>query len=85
MGMAIWVNADEMIDRLKWDFDDEYAESIVEDVASFHSDMVEVVRCKDCKHFWESFSGTHSCKLHKGLVGTKYDAYCSYGERGTDD
>jgi hypothetical protein len=43
------------------------------------------VRCKDCKHFWNSFSGTHSCKLHKGLVGTKYDSYCSYGERRTDD
>ena len=39
------------------------------------------VRCKDCKHFWESFSGTHSCKLHKGLVGTKYDTFCSHGER----
>ncbi len=44
-------------------------------------DAVEVVRCKDCKHFWESFSGSHSCKLHKGLVGTKYDTFCSYGER----
>ncbi len=43
------------------------------------------VRCKDCKHFWESFSGTHSCKLHKGLVGTKYDTFCSYGERRTDE
>ena len=48
-------------------------------------DAVEVVRCKDCKHFWESFSGTHSCKLHKGLVGTKYDTFCSYGERKDND
>lgn len=48
-------------------------------------DAVEVVRCKDCKHFWKSFSGTHSCKLHKGLVGTKYDTYCSYGERKTEN
>jgi hypothetical protein len=47
--------------------------------------LVEVVRCKDCKHFWESFSGTHSCKLHKGLVGTKYDTFCSYGERKDND
>lgn len=48
------------------------------------NDVVPVVRCKDCKHFLESFSGTHSCKLHKGLVGTKYDTFCSYGERRTD-
>ncbi len=48
-------------------------------------EYAEVVRCKDCKHFCESFSGTHSCKLHKGLVGTKYDTFCSYGERKDND
>lgn len=62
---------------------DEVAEIIADNLIA--NGVTIPVRCKDCKHFWSSFSGTHSCKLHKGLVGTKYDSFCSYGERRTDD
>lgn len=43
-------------------------------------DAVSVVRCKECKHWWE-------CKPRDGgdcdhyEMNTKPDDYCSYGER----
>ena len=45
------------------------------------ADVVEVVRCKDCKHSDLSRScGKYMCK--KGCGGTKTDDdFCSYGER----
>ena len=52
-------------------------------------DAVEVVRCKDCKHYgWEQ-EPCHGriqqfCKLHKGLVVVYRETFCSYGERRTD-
>ena len=53
------------------------------------ADVVEVVRCKDCKH-----ATFYSCKndsCYKGIIceyriGTDDENfYCSYGERRTDD
>ena len=49
-------------------------------------DAVEVVRCKDCKHYgWEQEpchgSTQRFCRLHKGLVVVDRDTFCSYGER----
>ena len=52
-------------------------------------EAVEVVRCKDCKHYgWEQ-EPCHGrtqrfCKLHKGLVVVYRDTFCSYGERRND-
>ena len=49
-------------------------------------DAVEVVRCKDCKHYgWEQ-EPCHGrtqrfCNLNKGLVVVYRDTFCSYGER----
>ena len=49
-------------------------------------DAVEVVRCKDCKH-WEcwrsSGEGTGDCNLDEGYqtLATQHYDYCSYGER----
>lgn len=48
-------------------------------------DAVEVVRCKDCKHSGVlEHTGNVYCKNplgHNGCVPTKYDDFCSYGER----
>lgn len=41
-------------------------------------DVVEVVRCKDCKY--KNRDVTACCKLD-GLVAIKLDSYCSKGER----
>ena len=57
-------------------------ETIIEQAPT--ADVVEVVRCKDCKHwiYW-SDSKTCSCKIHH--ICTMKDDFCSYGERRTDN
>lgn len=48
-------------------------------------DAVEVVRCRDCKHFvFAEPTGKTYCREPFGMFGmkaTKPDAFCSYGER----
>lgn len=41
-------------------------------------DAVEVVRCKDCKHWGESFKG---CKRNPCVEAWHRHDFCSYGER----
>ena len=49
-------------------------------------DVVKVVRCKDCKHWWKSkLLCTHvkCCDVpaHKAVMTAEPDHFCSYGER----
>ena len=50
-------------------------------------DAVEVVRCKDCKHFKDWGDGNKTCYLWTDQwdMPTVDDAFCSYGERRTDN
>ena len=41
-------------------------------------DMVEVVRCKDCKHYWKN---KPSDDVPVCLASPRDDAYCSEGEK----
>lgn len=43
------------------------------------ADVVEVVRCKDCKHFRFSDMYGECSQAHMGIV--RPDDFCSYGER----
>ena len=46
------------------------------------ADVVEVVRCKDCKESYTSKDGKLRCdKLHPSLDWVEADDFCSYGER----
>lgn len=48
------------------------------------ADIVEVVRCKECKHFTEEMIGDDLegfCKSVSGMLNPAPDFYCSYGER----
>ena len=54
-------------------------------------DAVEVVRCKDCKHY-DNSEGLEWCHLNSGFYtgGIEWhsfpeDGYCSYGERKDND
>ena len=59
------------------------------------ADVVEVVRCKDCKWFnlnkWAKVDGVpiivghEICDFWGGGCKTKEDGYCSYGERKDDE
>jgi hypothetical protein len=63
------------------------------------ADVVEVVRCKNCKNFCE-YSDSYKSEVegadgdcyirilnsdNNQFNGVKYDDFCSYGERRTDD
>lgn len=45
------------------------------------ADVVEVVRCKDCKHFVETGGTRGGCFLFQGMTNPKNDDFCSEGER----
>lgn len=48
-------------------------------------DAVEVVRCKDCRH-WSNGDDTYGiCYRCPNTRQMRYDDYCSYGERGETD
>lgn len=49
-------------------------------------DMVPVVRCKDCKWFYDGYD-MRCCTKHTGLALIKPDgsSFCSYGERRAAD
>jgi hypothetical protein len=47
------------------------------------ADVLEVVRCKDCKH-WGGVTYGQMCRKYSGAdtkVCTEKEHYCSYGER----
>ena len=45
------------------------------------SGMVEVVRCKDCKHWRDD----HTCHEHSLVSPMGANEFCSRGERGNAD
>ena len=51
-----------------------------EGVVAATADMVEVVRCKDCRHYvWDEFDGAYVCISLCKYV--KPDFWCANGER----
>ena len=45
------------------------------------SDVVEVVRCKDCEH-WNGIGFAENAGwCDKNDIGTLYDDFCSYGKK----
>lgn len=45
-------------------------------------DVVEVVRCKDCKHMTKAIGlGTRYCKVWSNFNGMGDEGFCNYGER----
>ena len=44
------------------------------------ADVVEVVRCKECKHRYTASSGVIFCTQHLTMSAND-DDFCSYGER----
>lgn len=46
------------------------------------ADIVEVVRCKDCKYIETTEYGGYCCANDEGVA---YNDYCGYGERREDN
>lgn len=45
---------------------------------------IDIVRCKECKHWHKWNDGEMFCGHFDGGVGSDADDFCSYGERRTD-
>ena len=48
------------------------------------ADVVEVVRCKDCKHYDDNSDLPGCVNEFNGLVCSRENDFCSYGERRND-
>ena len=86
--MGKWIDADALIESIKntADLGGWIGEALyqIKQVAIKYIDSapsIDIVRCKECKH-WLDGSGLckHWSKLY-GSVLTKADDFCSYGER----
>ncbi len=90
MAIASWEKREKMSDRLI------SADKLLRDVKEYHLsdgmfqhwveiqqtvDAIEVVRCKDCKHYWKN---NPSNDIPVCLASPKDDAFCSEGERKED-
>ena len=84
--MSRYINREAVIEML-WDLVElenayDMKKQAVEIVQNWEpSDVVEVVRCKDCCH-WKN---KHLCESWSrlGTINTKAEQFCSYGERVT--
>jgi len=97
--MSKYINADELIKAIEtelWDWktvdgikSSTVLKQTISDIKNMPSaDVVEVVRCKDCKYYTDYMAYTKSFKSHYcsgGFVDSNMalhpDDFCSYGER----
>lgn len=49
------------------------------------ADVVEVVRCKDCKYHWEFFCENECWGIESPCPVVEPDDYCSYGVRSDSE
>ena len=78
----VWFNfdKDELVKALNYDRD-QYERGYADGRGARDS---EIVRCKDCKHYRDSFP-YNTCDVFDAMA-TDADDFCSYGERkGTED
>lgn len=77
--MSKYINADELLKRLPDDLP--YKASVKRVLIQAPTvDVVEVVRCKDCRFLTHLDDGTPECtRVYLGIVHD--NDFCSYGER----
>ena len=89
--MGRLIDADKLLEKQFFSLDDDGFGMMVVSVTDIISaptvDAVEVVRCKDCKHY-DNSEGICWCKLNSKFFpggfdwhGFPEDGFCSYGER----
>jgi hypothetical protein len=76
----------DVVDKERYDRVRENADILSDALSEYQSaDMVEVVRCKDCIHYWKNHIETDDDTVAVCLASPKDDAFCSEGERRADD
>lgn len=49
------------------------------------ADVVEVVRCKDCRHrIYDGSRDLYYCEMYYGMGNVSDENYCSFGERAEE-
>ena len=92
--MSRYIDADKLIKkmerryeemRLKYgecdQFNMGYAEGMIAIDNAPTVDVIEVVRCKDCKYIKMTEYGGYCCANDEGVA---YDDYCAFGERSEE-
>ena len=76
----VYIEREELLNNLKR-FAPEHLTPLIVNLVQKQpaADVVEVVRCKDCKHLMFSDMYGECSQAHMGIV--RPDDYCSYGER----
>ena len=83
--MSRYIDADALIADFKGQFEDELNETVAVEITKEQPtvDVVKVVRCKDCVHYWKNQKDEdYSDDVAVCLASPKDDAFCSEGERG---
>ena len=87
--MNKYINVDELLNRLPDDLP--YKASVKRVLTQApDADVVEVVRCKDCKHYFDgccyvSTRTNKGCYPRVNVHSCRENDFCSYGERKEDD
>lgn len=84
--MSRYIDKDKLLDDLNWHAPGEYKAKVTGVITKQpEADVVEVVRCKDCKYCINSSCYMSNLKKGGTYLGTIHftdkDDYCSYGER----
>lgn len=79
--MAEYIEREALIKHIERSFGEISTPFVVKEIKDFpNADVVEVVRCKDCRHF----DGEGCLKTHGEFEPNPID-YCSYGERRCEE
>lgn len=81
------VDREELIRALQYDRN-QYEKGYMEGCEKCYMDakaaaMAELVRCKDCKHYFHYGDDVYGCRSY-GMMKTQPEGFCSYGERRSD-
>lgn len=81
--MAEYVNKENLIRHIDNRFGEISTPFVLREIKNFpNADVVEVVRCKDCRHFSQGMAvGICYRVKDKPLIPCCYDHFCSYGEK----
>ena len=82
--MSRYIDADKLLDAL---YEHEFTilcpldevSNVIDEAPT--TDVVEVVRCRDCKHYVLNTLGIKFCSESRGLTLPYDETFCSYGKR----
>lgn len=85
--MARYIDADRLLQVLETNFSHTGAAATLKQLIDNQptADVVEVVRCEDCRYFSKGMAiGICRRVKNKPIIPCAYDNFCSYGVKGSD-